>query len=151
MAKEIERKFLVTNPGFKTLSDGSVHISQAYLCRDIDRTVRVRIMGERGFITVKSRNHGMTRGEWEYEIPVDEALEMLSLCEHIISKRRWYVRYAGHTWEVDEFEAPHRGLTIAEVELGCEGETVEAPGFIGEEVTGNPRYYNSTLSAPADE
>lgn len=146
MSKEIERKYLVKSPEFKTLSDGSVFISQGYLCREPDRTVRVRIMGERGFLTVKSRNRGMTRGEWEYEIPVDDALEMLALCTSTISKRRWYVRYGGHTWEVDEFESPHKGLTIAEVELEGENEEVQPPAFVGEEVTGNPRYYNSVLA-----
>ena len=108
--------------------------------------MRVRIKGEHGFLTVKSRTHGLTRGEWEYEIPVGDARELLALCPNPLEKRRWYVEYEGHVWEVDEFGGSHAGLCVAEVELQSADETVTVPGFIGREVTGDPRYYNSSLS-----
>ncbi|MGM9826931.1 MAG: CYTH domain-containing protein [Muribaculaceae bacterium] len=146
MAIEIERKFLVANTDYKAMASHSEPICQGYLSVDPDRTVRVRIKGEHGFLTVKSRTHGLTRGEWEYEIPVGDARELLALCPNPLEKRRWYVEYEGHVWEVDEFGGSHAGLCVAEVELQSADETVTVPGFIGREVTGDPRYYNSSLS-----
>lgn len=146
MALEIERKFLVKNSDYKTVSHRNEFISQGYLNTDADRTVRVRVRGEQGFITIKSRNHGAVRGEWEYAIPVEDAMELLALCPHTLSKKRWYVHHDGHVWEIDEFTGRHTGLTLAEVELCDAEENISIPDFIDCEVTGDQRYYNSTLS-----
>lgn len=146
MALEIERKFIVKNSDYKTAAHHHEFISQGYLSTEADRTVRVRVKGEQGFITIKGRNHGAVRGEWEYAIPVEDAMELLSLCPHTLSKKRWYVRHDKHVWEVDEFVGRHAGLTLAEVELSNADEDVAIPPFIDREVTGDPRYYNSTLS-----
>lgn len=145
MAVEIERKFLVVSDSYRDSSTHKCIIKQGYLSRRPESTVRVRIKDNRGFITVKGITVGAARKEWEYPIPVAEALEMLSLCEGaIISKTRYLVPFGGLTWEVDEFDSPRR-LTIAEVELGTEDEGFALPPFVGEEVTGNPAYYNSNL------
>jgi adenylate cyclase len=111
------------------------------------RTVRVRIEGERAVITIKSKSTGATRGEWEYEIPVPDAAELLErLCEQpLVEKVRHRIRYGRHTWEVDEFQGENAGLVVAEIELGSEDEAFEKPDWIGQEVTGDPRYYNSSL------
>ena len=144
MAKEIERKFLVTDTSYRGLSDSSVRIKQAYLSTSPDSTVRLRIAGQKAFITVKSRNHGATRNEWEYEIPVEDVEQMMLTCaaSPIIEK----VRYRVGRWEVNEFHGHLEGLVVAEIELESEGETFDKPTFIGPEVTGDPRYYNSSLS-----
>ena len=146
MAFEIERKFLVTSQDFKDMATHSEAIEQGYLNREPERTVRVRVLGDKGYITVKSKNSGAVRHEWEYEIPVSDAREMLANCLGLIVKRRWYVPYAGHVWEVDEFGGRHEGLVVAEIELSDESETFDRPAFVGMEVTGDPRYYNSTLA-----
>lgn len=146
MAKEIERKFIVTDDSYKRMAVSRSHIVQCYLSRDAEATVRVRIRDDRAYLTVKSVTLGCTRDEWEYEIPVDDARAMTALCRgSIIDKTRWIVEYGSHTWEVDEFESPCRGMVMAEVELSSAGEAVELPPFAGEEVTGNPAYYNSNL------
>lgn len=149
MALEIERKFLVTGQEYKSLSYRHEEIAQGYLCRDIDATVRVRLRGENGFITVKSRNEGCVRHEWEYAIPAADAEEMLETCPgKIIRKTRWLVAGSDSlVWEVDEFHGSLQGLVVAEVELPSVGFEPVLPPFIGEEVTGDPRYYNSALSA----
>jgi adenylate cyclase len=120
---------------------------QGYLTSDPMRTVRVRIEGERAVITIKSKSIGATRGEWEYEIPVPDAVELLErLCEQpLVEKVRHRIVYGGHTWEVDEFLGENAGLVVAEIELGSEDEAFEKPDWIGQEVTGDPRYYNSSL------
>jgi adenylate cyclase len=120
---------------------------QGYLTSDPVRTVRVRIEGERAVITIKSKSTGATRGEWEYEIPVPDAAELLErLCEQpLVEKVRHRIGYKGHTWEVDEFQGENAGLVVAEIELGSEDEAFEKPDWIGQEVTGDPRYYNSSL------
>lgn len=146
MGLEIERKFLVTDESYKTQATSFTIITQGYLSTDPDRTVRIRVAGTRAWITVKSRNSGCVRCEWEYEIPVDDAREMLTMCGHTLDK----TRYRAGRWEIDEFHGEHAGLTIAEIELSDEHEAFEKPDFIGEEVTGNPRYYNSSLSATAE-
>lgn len=147
MALEIERKFLVKNTEYKSLAYSSEYISQGYLSTDADRTVRVRIKGDRAYLTIKSRNQGAVRGEWEYEIPVKDARELMLLCPNSVSKTRWYVRHDdGHVWEVDEFDGRHTGLTIAEIELSDANEPISMPLFVDSEVTGDPRYYNSNLS-----
>lgn len=147
MALEIERKFLVAGE-FRDRSFKRAALAQGYLCADPDRTVRVRIADDRGFITVKGRNDGAVRFEWEKEIPVDEARQLLSLCrENIIEKTRYYIKGDGHhVWEVDEFHGRHEGLVVAEIELSDENENFLRPDWLGEEVTFDPRYYNSNLS-----
>jgi len=146
MAKEIERKFLVDDMSFVDSAICSHHISQGYLSRK--PTVRVRILDDRAFITVKSRNLGATRSEWEYEVPVSDAREMMLLCtEDLIEKTRYIVPIGSLTWEVDVFEGKFSGLVVAEVELPSENTRVDLPPFVGEEVTGNPAFYNSALSA----
>lgn len=148
MAKEIERKFLVNGDGYKSAATGCRHIEQGYLSTSADATVRVRIADERGFITVKSRNRGAERGEWEYEIPVADARAMIALCGgNTLRKTRWLVPAGeGLTWEVDEFGGRLDGLTVAEIELPATDTPLPPlPPFIGREVTGDPRYYNSQL------
>ena len=146
---EIERKFLVTSNAFKTDAFTQNKIAQGYLSSVPERTVRVRIKGDKGFITVKgiSSDSGMSRFEWEKEIPVDEAENLLKLCEKgIIDKIRFNVKIGNHTFEVDEFHGENEGLIIAEIELNSENEVFERPNWLGEEVTNDKRYYNSYLS-----
>ncbi|MGY0217666.1 CYTH domain-containing protein [Endozoicomonadaceae bacterium StTr2] len=147
MAQEIERKFLVKRD-FKSEAHSELRIVQGYLNSDPERTVRVRIKGDKGFLTVKgiSNATGTSRYEWEREISVDEAGELLLLCESgTIDKTRYLVTYGKHVFEVDEFYGDNDGLLIAEVELGSETEHFEKPEWLGEEVTGDNRYYNSAL------
>jgi adenylate cyclase len=142
---EIERKFLLNDDSWRGLGQ-PVRMRQGYLCADPVRTVRVRIEGERAVITIKSKTTGATRGEWEYEIPVPDAAELLDLCEKpLVEKVRHRIEHQGHTWEVDEFEGENAGLVVAEIELGSEDEAFEKPAWIGREVTGDKRYYNSSL------
>ena len=144
---EIERKFLIVGE-FKHLAVKSIRITQAYLCSVPERTVRVRIKGDRGFITVKGvgSESGASRFEWEKEIPVAEAEELLKICEPgIIDKTRHLVPAGTHTFEIDEFHGDNEGLIIAEIELSSENEAFEKPPFLGAEVTGNAKYYNSML------
>ena len=147
MAQEIERKFLVKGD-FKADSFKATRITQGYLSSVPERTVRVRVKGEKGYITIKGKGNdsGASRYEWEKEIPVDEVKELLKLCEPgMIDKTRYLVRSGNHVFEVDEFYGENEGLIVAEVELGTEDEAFVKPGFIGEEVTGDVRYYNSHL------
>jgi CYTH domain-containing protein len=120
---------------------------QGYLVADAVRTVRVRIEGERAVITIKGKSTGASRGEWEYEIPVADATELLDgLCEQPqVEKIRHRIEHAGHTWEVDEFLGLNAGLVVAEIELDAEDEAFDKPDWIGQEVTGEKRYYNSSL------
>lgn len=146
MAFEIEHKFLVINDSYKQMSIGKVDICQGYLNRNPDRTVRVRTMGDKGFLTVKSRNHGAKRLEFEYEIPVEDAREILKLAEPgLVEKTRYMIPFDGLLWEVDEFHGSLNGVTVAEVELPEVSVAYEKPPFIGEDITGNPQYYNSNL------
>lgn len=146
MGIEIEHKYLVRTDEYKAMSECSHRIRQGYLSRRADGTVRVRTCGDKGYLTVKGRNSGDARLEFEYEIPVVEAEQMLGLCEgHIIDKTRYIVRYGGHCWEVDEFHGQHRGLVVAEIELETSSHDYALPPFVGEEVTGNPAYYNSNI------
>jgi adenylate cyclase len=146
MGIEIERKFLPGHDGWRGLGTPTL-MRQGYLCADPVRTVRVRIEGERAVITIKSKNVGASRGEWEYEIPVPDAAELLErLCEQpLVEKIRHRIPYAGHVWEVDEFLGENAGLVVAEIELSSEDEAFEKPAWIGQEVTGEKRYYNSSL------
>ncbi len=146
MATEIERKFLVEND---TWRDGTVgvRIAQGYLARDGNSTVRIRIGGQQAWITVKSRSIGISRLEFEYEIPLEDAREMLELCHpSVIHKTRHEIAYAGHVWEVDVFAGENQGLIVAEVELEHESISPEIPPWIGAEVSDDPRYGNSRLS-----
>ena len=148
MALEIERKFLVKG-NFKTESHVSTRVTQGYLSSSPERTVRVRIKGEKGFITIKGKGNasGISRYEWEKEIPVEEARELLQLCEPgIIDKTRYLIRHEGHLFEVDEFHGENDGLVIAEIELKNENENFSRPAWLGEEVTGDRKYYNAMLS-----
>lgn len=146
---EIERKFIVTSDSYKALAFRSDRIAQGYICREGGNSARVRVRGNKGYITIKgpSLDGGLSRFEWEKEIPVDEALELLKLChDGIIDKIRYLVKCGAHTFEVDEFFGDNEGLTVAEIELGDANEEFEKPDFIGEEVTGDKRYYNSRLT-----
>jgi CYTH domain-containing protein len=145
---EIERKFLVRNDSYRRQAFASDRIRQGYICSGGGRTVRVRIRGERGYLTIKgpSTNGGLSRYEFEKEITLDEADHLFQLCEPgVIDKTRYLVRSGDHTFEVDEFYGDNEGLVIAEVELQSEDEPFEQPDFLGKEVTGDRRYYNSHL------
>lgn len=146
---EIEKKFLVLNNSFKVAAFNKNRITQGYLSSVPERTVRVRIKGDKGYLTIKglSNDTGMSRFEWEKEIPVDEAKKLLLLCEEgVIDKTRFEIKIDNHIFEVDEFYAENEGLIIAEIELNFETETFNKPNWLGEEVTKDKRYYNSYLS-----
>lgn len=145
MAIEIERKFLVVSDAWR--SAPAVYFCQGYLNRNKERTVRVRVAGEQGFLTIKGANSGASRVEFEYEIPLAEARQMLALCDGpLIEKYRRKISYAGMLWEVDEFLGDNQGLVVAEIELESETQTFAKPDWTGEEVTQDARYYNSNLS-----
>ncbi len=145
---EIERKFLVNSSRFKEFSVSRQQIAQGYLCSHPERTVRIRIMGESGYITIKGKGNtsGTTRFEWETEVPLLEARPLFELCEPgAIQKIRYRVPAGKHIFEVDEFLAENQGLILAEIELSDEAETFEHPDWLGDEVTGDDRYYNAYL------
>ena len=147
MANEIERKFLVDGE-FKKLSTAETRIVQGYLSSVPERTVRIRIKGDKGYITIKGigNESGATRYEWEDEISVADATELLSICEPgVIDKTRFLVKHGEHTFEVDEFYGENEGLIVAEVELDSEEEEFDRPDWLGAEVTGEAKYYNSML------
>ena len=148
MGKEIERKFLVKDDSWRGQDTGKRY-RQGYLSTVKERTVRVRTAGEKAFLTIKGITVGASRPEYEYAIPVGDANEMLDrLCEQpLIEKTRYRISHTGLVWEVDEFEGENRGLITAEVELKDEHQSVTLPGWIGEEVTGDPRYFNANLVA----
>jgi adenylate cyclase len=146
---EIERKFLVTSDAYKTEAYKQSRIVQGFLNTHKERTVRVRIQGDKGFLTIKgaSSADGLSRFEWEKELSVTECEALLKLCERgIIEKIRYEINFGNHIFEVDEFFGDNRGLVIAEIELSNEMETFEKPSWLGNEVTGDIRYYNSQLS-----
>ncbi|MBN1144287.1 MAG: CYTH domain-containing protein [Bacteroidales bacterium] len=147
MAQEIERKFLVKGD-FKKDASKETRITQGYLSSVPERTVRVRIKGDKGFITIKGIGSasGASRFEWEKEIPVAEVESLLQICEPgVIDKTRYLVKSGSHTFEVDEFYGENQGLVVAEVELQAEDESFVKPAWLGQEVTGDARYYNSML------
>lgn len=147
--KEIERKFLVTTSEFKSAAFKNLHIRQAYLNSNPARSVRIRIEDEKGFVTVKGKSskNGLSRFEWEKEIPVNEAEALLDLCETCpVEKNRFLVKFAKHVYEVDEFYNQNEGLIIAEIELASEDENFSKPSWLGKEVTGEKQYYNAYLS-----
>ena len=148
MAQEIERKFLVSGD-YKASAYKASRISQGYLCSDPARTVRVRLKDGKGFLTIKGAGDesGMSRFEWEKEISADDAKALLAICDPgVIDKTRHLVKVGGHTYEVDEFHGDNEGLTVAEIELSDEAEAFERPSWLGKEVTGDARYYNSALA-----
>ena len=148
MPLEIERKFLVLDDSYKNLATSSSHIKQGYIYSGKGKTIRVRIRDERGYLTIKgpSDKAGLCRYEWEKEVDLHDAEELMRLCEPgIIDKTRYIIPSGKHTFEVDEFFGENQGLIMAEVELVSEEEPFEKPPFIGEEVTGDRRYYNSHL------
>lgn len=146
---EIERKFLVKDDSFKKEAFAQNHIAQGYLSSAAERTVRVRIKGDKGYLTIKgvSNDTGMSRFEWEKEIPVAEAKELLLLCEKgVIDKTRFEIKQGNHVFEVDEFYGENEGLIVAEIELESEMEPFAKPAWLGVEVTNEERYYNASLS-----
>jgi adenylate cyclase len=147
MAIEIERKFLVTGKPWLAARYPVKHIVQAYLSDDKARTVRIRIADTEAFITVKGETRGASRLEFEYPIPLADAEQLLQLCNGpIIDKHRYLIDVAGFTWEVDEFHRDNAGLVVAEIELPDETSDFPKPAWLGEEVTHDPRYYNSNLA-----
>lgn len=147
MSVEIERKFLVTTTQYKSLATTQVKITQGYLSKTPERTVRVRVAGDRAWLTIKGigDEQGMVRKEWEYEIPKEDAIEMLAICEKpLIEKTRYTIPYQSLTIEVDEFQKPLQTVW-AEVELPAVDTPFDPPPWLGEEVTGNPNYYNARL------
>ena len=146
MALEIERKFLLKNNSWKAVADDGTVLKQAYLNTDPERTVRIRIKKDKGYLTIKGKTVKSTRQEFEYEIPFDEANDLLQLCEApIIEKTRYLVEVNELTWEIDIFEGVNAGLEVAEIELTNEDQQVILPNWIGKEVTDDARYYNSSL------
>ncbi|MFT4177023.1 MAG: CYTH domain-containing protein [Luteolibacter sp.] len=146
MAIEIERKFLVKGESWQEGEPG-VRFSQGYLASDPDRTVRVRLAGERAWLTIKGRSEGIRRAEFEYEIPVEEAAELLELClPTVIDKTRYRREIGDFVWEIDVFHGENEGLVLAEVELPDEHTDFELPKWAGAEVSDDPRYFNSMLS-----
>ena len=146
MAIEIERKYLVKGDEWRKLAI-PVQYAQGYLLADDERTVRVRIAGNSGFLTIKGKSMGMSRKEFEYAISLEDAHELLLLSQTpVIEKKRSRIEWEGKIWEVDEFEGKNKGLIMAEIELKSEDETFILPPWIGEEVTGDFRYFNSYLS-----
>ena len=147
MAFEIERKFLVNEKKISAqILKAGEKISQGYLCTEPARTVRIRIKGGQGFLTIKSVNVGIVRKEFEYPIPLEDAQELLKLCEpNILEKIRYKVDYKGKIWEVDVFGGRHEGLILAEVELSTADEIVTLPDWIEKEVSNDPQYFNSNL------
>ncbi|WP_158840293.1 CYTH domain-containing protein [Polaribacter sp. L3A8] len=149
MSLEIERKFLVKNDAFKSDSYAQKSIKQGYLNSDKSRTVRIRIADDKAYITIKGQSNisGTTRFEWEKEIDKNEAENLLLLCEpSIIDKTRYLVKVGPHTFEVDEFYGDNNGLVVAEVELNSENEAFTKPKWLDKEVTGDVKYYNSSIS-----
>lgn len=152
MGVEIERKFLVKNESFKSDAFMVKNIRQGYLNSDKNRTVRVRISNDSGYLTIKGKSNtsGTSRYEWEKKIDLNDASELLLLCEaDLIEKERYFIRKSNHIFEVDVFSGANEGLLLAEIELQYEDEKFEKPDWLGEEVTGNKKYYNSALSKNA--
>ena len=146
---EIERKFLILSLEFKDIAFAKIRMAQGYLNSDPERSVRVRIADERGWLTVKGKGNdsGTTRFEWEKEIPMTDALALLELCENgVVEKFRYKVKIGSHIAEVDEFLGDNDGLIVAEIELKNENEYFQKPDWLGVEVTGNPKYYNAAIS-----
>ena len=143
---EIEHKYLVIDDIYKQMANKMSEIKQGFLSRDPERTVRVRVRDDKGFITIKGKGTGAAHPEFEYEVPLDDTLQMLDLCQPpVIEKTRYMIMHEGNLWEVDEFHGDLQGLVIAELEVPSEDYCFPLPPFVGQEVTGDPRYYNSQL------
>jgi len=147
MATEIERKFLLNNSSWQSIADEGTVYSQGYLVGSKHASVRVRIQGKRAFLNIKSATIDITRQEFEYEIPMNEATEMLeTLCEKpLISKTRYHINNESHLWEIDVFEGDNKGLIVAEIELSDKNEIFSKPEWLGTEVSDDARYYNVNL------
>jgi len=147
MAKEIEKKFLVKGDQWRELAEGTIY-RQGYLSTEKERVVRVRTIGNTGYLTIKGITVGASRLEYEYEISVSDSNEMLDqLClKPLIEKKRYKIEFAGLIWEIDEYSGDNQGLIVAEVELESEDQEISMPGWIGKEVTSDPRYFNSNLT-----
>ena len=147
MGIEIERKFLVIGEDWKQGLSAQL-LSQGYLNRDKQRTVRVRIAGDEAWLTIKGVSQGATRAEFEYAIPLDDAQQLMALCDGPrVEKYRWRVPLGALVWEVDEFLGDNAGLVVAEVELSSEEQAFDKPAWVGAEVTHDPRYFNSSLAS----
>lgn len=148
MAQEIERKFLTAGDSWKSLVDSSARLQQGYLSTSSKATVRVRIYdGSRAVLTLKGKQEGISRAEFEYAIPLEDARELMEMAKpNVIEKRRYKVPYQDHVWEVDVFEGLHEGLTLAEVEMQSTDEHVPLPPWVGREVSDDDRYANASLS-----
>jgi adenylate cyclase len=146
MGIEIERKFLVKDDSWITSADIGQACRQGYLLSDGGMTVRIRIIGEQAFLTIKGPSTGISRTEYEYEIPCADAETLLALCGNLVEKVRHHVSHAGMVWEVDVFAGANEGLIMAEIELESAGQTFGIPEWAGEEVTGDPRYYNVNMA-----
>ena len=143
MSKEIERKFIIENNLWNNKE--GVEIEQGYLSTSKEATVRVRIKGKRGFLTVKGATENITRNEFEYEIPIEDAKEMLKMCEKKIKKTRYHEKAGEHTFEIDVFKGDNEGLIVAEIELKSEDENFIKPSWLGKEVSNDARFFNSNL------
>jgi adenylate cyclase len=148
MGIEIERKFLVAGHGWRELVSGRIDIEQGYLARDKGVTLRIRILdGKDARLTIKAGGSGISRGEFEYDVPIEDGRDLMALCgDAVIKKVRHLVKVGDDTWEVDVFGGLHSGLVLAELELDHEEQHVTLPDWVGEEVSTDPRYYNSTLA-----
>lgn len=146
MPKEIERKFLVLDGWQKDCFEAK-HCLQGFIYISKEKTIRVRVLQDKGYLTVKGATEGMTRLEYDYEIPLEDAKEMLTtLCiKPLIEKQRYYCKHKGHLWEVDVFMGANEGLVLAEIELKDPEEVFDKPSWVGQEVTDDPRYYNASL------
>jgi adenylate cyclase len=146
MGIEIEKKYLLENSNWKTEAFKTIKIKQGYLNSEIERTIRVRTSGNEGIITIKGKTVNLTRSEFEYAIPLNDALELLKMCDSpIIEKTRYLIKKGELTWEIDEFSGENEGLIVAEIELTDENQEFDLPEWIGKEVSHDTRYYNSSL------
>ena len=146
MAIEIERKYLVINDSWKTDIQGIFSIKQGYLNLEPESNVRVRVKDDKGYLTIKGEPNNISRQEFEYEIPIEDAEKILTLCQSpIIEKVRYEILIEDHIWEIDEFSGKNQGLIIAEIELTSEEQAYEKPKWLGKEVSNNPDYYNLSL------
>ena len=147
MGIEIERKFLVAGDSWKKGAGTGFICRQGYLLSEKEKTVRVRIIGERAFLTIKGATLGITRSEFEYEIPVADAKGLLALCgDDVVEKQRYFIKHGGKLWELDVFSGANAGLIMAEIELESEEQLFDSPDWLGKEVSGDPRYINSNLA-----
>lgn len=146
MGIEIERKFLVKDESWKSNVGEGLVCRQGYLLSGEGTTVRVRVLGNQGFLTIKGGTTNITRTEFEYEIPVADAESMLAMCGNLVEKTRYFIMHAGWQWELDVFVGENAGLVLAEIELESESQTIEIPEWAGQEVSGDVRYYNAYLA-----